>query len=157
MPDTPALLDAAREFLDATDWMYESAGEQAIRFSYQGELITWDCYAIGLDGERILILYSVFPELVPDADRADVGFLISQINWHTRVGGFELNADDGTVRYKTSIDVEGDRLTPALFQQLVAANLYTTEFYLPVFGKVIEDDLPPTEAVEWATDRMQGG
>ncbi len=54
---------------------------------------------------------------------------------------------DGEVRYKTSIDVEGDELTPALIRQMVYANILTFDKYLPGIMRVMYGDTPPAEII----------
>jgi hypothetical protein len=57
-----------------------------------------------------------------------------------------LDFEDGEIRYKTSIDVEGDRLSPAMVQQLVYANVLTMHRYLPGIMRVIYGNVSPAEA-----------
>jgi hypothetical protein len=52
------------------------------------------------------------------------------------------------VRYKTSIDVEGDRLSSALLRQLVNVNIDTMDKYLPGFAAVIAGGIEPAAALE---------
>lgn len=65
------------------------------------------------------------------------------------LGNFELDFSDGEIRYKTSIDVEGDRLTPALVQNLVYTNVMMMDQYLPGITAVLEQGLSPAEAIHW--------
>ncbi|MGK7942847.1 MAG: hypothetical protein AB4058_00075, partial [Microcystaceae cyanobacterium] len=51
------------------------------------------------------------------------------------------------IRYKTSIDVEGDRLTPALVENLVNINVITVDRYFPGMMKVIYGGMSPEEAI----------
>jgi hypothetical protein len=46
-----------------------------------------------------------------------------------RIGNFELDFDDGEVRYKTSIDIEGGELTAKMIENLLRANLSTMNRY----------------------------
>ncbi|NEQ30985.1 MAG: YbjN domain-containing protein [Leptolyngbya sp. SIO4C5] len=57
--------------------------------------------------------------------------------WRT-VGNFELDFSDGEIRYKTSLDVEGDRLSQASIKQLVYTNVFTMDRYLPGIEAVIK-------------------
>ncbi len=63
------------------------------------------------------------------------------------IGNFELDFTDGEIRYKTSIDVEGDRLTSALIRQLVYANVTMMDEYLPGIKAVVEGELSPEDAI----------
>ncbi|MBP0018071.1 MAG: hypothetical protein J7647_10995 [Cyanobacteria bacterium SBLK] len=63
------------------------------------------------------------------------------------LGNFELDFEDGEIRYKTSIDVESDRLTPALIKQIVYPNVMMMDEYLPGILAVINGDKTPREAI----------
>lgn len=63
------------------------------------------------------------------------------------IGNFELDFADGEIRYKISIDVEGDRLSAALIQRLVYANVSMMDEYLPGILSVIYANISPAEAI----------
>jgi hypothetical protein len=63
------------------------------------------------------------------------------------IGNFELDFTDGEISYKTSIDVEGDRLSFALIQRLVYANVTMMDEYLPGILSVIYDNVSPADAI----------
>jgi hypothetical protein len=63
------------------------------------------------------------------------------------IGNFEMSYETGDLRYKTSIDVEGDRLTPALVKQLVYSNVAAMDFYLPSIMTTIYGKMSPAEAL----------
>ncbi|WP_199784763.1 hypothetical protein [Nostoc sp. 'Lobaria pulmonaria (5183) cyanobiont'] len=46
------------------------------------------------------------------------------------IGNFELDFTDGEISCKTSIDVEGDRLSFTLIQRVVYANVTMMDEYL---------------------------
>jgi len=58
-----------------------------------------------------------------------------------------MDLSDGEVRFKTSIDVDGDRFTSALLKQLVDVNLEMMDKYLPGMLAVIDTDTSPADAV----------
>lgn len=76
-----------------------------------------------------------------------IGKFINRANYSIIIGNFELNFADGEIRYKTSIDVEGDRLTSALIKRLVYANVTMMDEYLPGIKSVIEGDVSPVDAI----------
>jgi hypothetical protein len=59
-----------------------------------------------------------------------------------------MDYSDGEIRYKTSIDVENDKLSDAILRNLVYANLWTTDRYLPGILSVIYGDVTPVEAIQ---------
>jgi len=63
------------------------------------------------------------------------------------IGNFELDFVDGEIRYKTSIDVQGDFLSFELIKQLVYANVMMMDEYLPGIMSVIDGDVSPLDAI----------
>jgi hypothetical protein len=68
-------------------------------------------------------VYSVHPRLVSAERRPAIAEWLAGENYDIAVGAFELDADDGEVRFRTAIDTTGDRLSDALFERLLIANL----------------------------------
>ena len=72
---------------------------------------------------------------------------LTRANYGLIIGNFEMDLTDGEVRYKTGIDVEGDRLSAALVKNLVYANVLTMDQYLPGIMRLIYADVSPAEAI----------
>ena len=64
------------------------------------------------------------------------------------VGNFEMDFSDGTVRYRTSVDVEGGELMPVMIKNLVYVNIAVMDQYLPGLRKVVKDGIEPEKAIE---------
>ncbi len=79
--------------------------------------------------------------------RAALAEFVTRANFGLVVGNFEMDMDDGEVRYKTSIDVEGDRLSTALLHQLVRVNLEMMDKYLPGLYAVANEGLDALAAI----------
>jgi hypothetical protein len=62
-------------------------------------------------------------------------------------GNFELDFSEREIRYKTSIDVDGDTLSSALIKGLVYANVTMMDEYLPGIMSVIYGDVEPKDAI----------
>ena len=94
-----------------------------------------------------MIFYSFCPLQAPAERRLAVAEFLTRANYGLIIGNFELDFGDGEIRYKTSLDVDTDRLTPALMKQLVYANVLTLDQYLPGILAVIEGSSLPEEAI----------
>jgi hypothetical protein len=142
------ILDTAISFFKEDGWSFTQLEEQPIlRLGFQGENGQWSCYAQAREEQAQLLFYSVCPMNAPGDRRPAVAELLTRVNYGLFIGDFELDMDDGEVRYKTSIDVHGDRLSPALVRPLVYANVLMMDRYLPAIMSVIYGDVPPAEAV----------
>jgi hypothetical protein len=82
------------------------------------------------------IVYAVVEAHVPGERRTDVALLLHRINAVLYLGNFELDPDDGEIRFKASIDFGGTPPTPELVRPLLAAATMTTTRYLPEIAAV---------------------
>jgi hypothetical protein len=117
------------------------------RLISQGENGKWSCFACPREDMQQCVFYSIYPDLIPEERRTIVTEFLTRANFGMAIGNFEINLDSGEVRLKTSIDVEDDRLSLELFQQLVAANVNTMDRYLPGIQEVIEGQATPEAAI----------
>jgi hypothetical protein len=144
----PTLLDTIANFFDQENWPYgRIAQESALKFAFSGEQGRWNGYAKTDESQRQVIFYSFCPLEAPAERRLAVAEFLTRANYGLIIGNFELDFSDGEIRYKTSLDVEADRLTPALVKQLVYANLFTFDKYLPGILAVIEGVSSPENAI----------
>ena len=62
---------------------------------------------------------------------------IARANYGLRIGNFELDFNDGEIRYKSSLDFEGAELTPSLIRNTIYPAVQTLDRYLPGLMKVM--------------------
>ena len=142
------VFDSVIVFLQEDEWRYEEIpGEAAIRFGFTGHNARFECFGRVNEDHEIFVFYTVIPLRVPEAQRLPVAELIARINYGLNVGNFEMDINDGEIRYKTSIDVEGGELTPRMVETLLSVNISTTDRYFPSFTDVMYAGLTPAEAV----------
>ena len=82
-----------------------------------------------------------------------VSEFITRANYGMIMGNFEFDFTTGEIRYKTSIDVEGDNLSFALIKQMVYANVMMMDEYLPGIMAVIEQEVEVKEAISLVESR----
>lgn len=145
---TPSLSDIVQQFFDEDDWAYVQLSDPSIlQLAFQGSAGRWTCLAQCNDADAQVVFYSLCPIIVPEANFGVIAELLMRANDGLIIGNFELDFTRGEIRYKTSLDVEGDRLTPALMRRLVYANVQTLDTYLPSIMAVLEGQCSPTEAI----------
>lgn len=137
------------DYMEAENWRYEIIeGETVLRFHvkmHSGRLL---CYAEVQEEKDWLLFYSYLPINVPDDKLTDAAEFLCRANRGMRIGNFELDYDDGEVRYKTSIDVEGGELAPKMIDNLLQANLSTTDRYFNGLMKLVYGERLPVELIE---------
>jgi hypothetical protein len=136
------------DFMEEEDWNYEILeGETVLRFNFKGRAGRLFCYADVEEEKDWLIFYSYLPVNVPADKMVTVAEFIARANRGMRIGNFELDFEDGEVRYKTSIDIEGGELTGKMIHNLLQANLCTMDRYFPGIMELIYGDKTAKELI----------
>lgn len=156
------IFEVAAAYFDEKGWPFtivdgpevEDAGSnessRVLGMSFEGRRGSWTCYARIEEDLDQFVFYSICPVISPASRCTAVAELLTRANFDLLVGNFELSFADGEIRFKTSVDVAGDRLTTALIGNLVFANLAMLDRYLPGIRSVIDGTQSPTDAVESA-------
>ena len=135
-------------FFEEDGWPFvQIEGEPLLQMVFQGENGKWTCYAKARDDQKQFVFYSVCPVNAPDSKRLAVAEFLTRANSGMIIGNFEMDFEEGEIRYKTSIDVEDDSLSSALIKRLVYANVMMIDGYLPGIMSVIYGDVTPRDAI----------
>jgi len=135
-------------FFEEDGWPFvQIEGEPLLQMVFQGENGKWTCYAKARDDQEQFVFYSVCPINAPDSKRLAVAEFLTRANSGMIIGNFEMDFEDGEIRYKTSIDVEDDSLSSAVIKRLVYANVMMMDAYLPGIMSVIYGDVTPLDAI----------
>ncbi|MBD2436570.1 YbjN domain-containing protein [Nostoc sp. FACHB-110] len=147
---TNSLLAVVINFLQQHNWSFsQHATEPILKMSYQGENGEWLCTAKTREEHRQFIFYSSLPVSVPENKRLAVTEFLTRANFGLIVGNFEMDLQDGELRYKTySIEAEGCNINPDLIGQLIFANLMIMDRYLPGIMSVIYANVAPELALK---------
>jgi hypothetical protein len=143
------LLARARAYLELSGWDVEQhPDEPLLRTVAEAPAGVWTCYVKAREDEEQLVFYSVAPRKAPEPTRAAVGEFLHRVNYGTIVGNFELDCDDGEIRFKTSLDVEGEALTDVALEKLTTFNVRSMSRYLALIDQVIDGTLTARQAME---------
>lgn len=136
------------QFLEKDKWHPQQLEDRYVyRMGFSGKNGQTACYAqIRVDLEQF-IFYVIAPVKAPEEARLAVAEFITRANYGLRIGNFELDFNDGEVRYKSSLDFEGVTLTTELIEHAIYPAVQTMDRYLPELMKVIYGDKPPAEAI----------
>jgi hypothetical protein len=85
-------------------------------------------------------VYCVLPDRVPEPRRDAVAMLLTRINYGLVIGNFELDLDDGEVRFKASATAP----TREQLKALVAVALGQTDKWVPAVRAVAAGEAPET-------------
>ena len=144
----PSLLDTLLAFFTREGWnMRPSSDQPVLTTTVDGDNGTWVAAAWLPEEDGPIVFYSHLPFDVP-ADCLDmVETFVSRANFGILVGNFELDLDEGTVRYKTSVGVRGVEVSDQLLRELVYVNVSTTDRYLGPMRSVVAGEVTVEEAL----------
>jgi hypothetical protein len=135
------LRDTVTAYLDKRAWSYEPRGRFIVS-PVASDAGSWTMYFELREDDEQLVVYSLIPARVPPDRRTSVAVFLTRANYGLAIGNFELDLDDGEVRYKTSVDVEGTSLDEPLVDHLLLANIVTVGRYLSALESVIAGSDP---------------
>ena len=118
------------QFFRTENWEFTPTQNPSIlRMACQGEISQWRCYAKVKETERQFAFYSVCPSKAPSEKLFAIAEFIARANYGVIIGNFELDFDDGEIRYKTSIDAQEIELNLDAIAQLVYTNVLMMDRY----------------------------
>ena len=141
------ILETVVQYFNDYNWPFSKIGEEtALQTAFEGKNGEWTCYVFTSEEQQYLAFYSIYPVCVVEDRRMAVAEFITRVNYGLIIGNFELDFKDGEVRFKTSIDAEGDRLSKTLVGRVVLPNVVMMDKCLPSIMKVIGGDTSPAQA-----------
>jgi hypothetical protein len=140
--------EAVGKFMEEDGWHPQAIEDNYVYRAYfvghNGEVT---CFAqVRIDLEQF-IFYVVMPVRAPAHMRLPVAEYITRANYGLRIGNFEMDFEDGEVRYKSSLDFEGVGLTPGLIRNTIYPAVQTMDRYLPGILSVIFGGKSAEEAI----------
>ena len=136
-----SIFKIVENFLQEDQWPLTKLDNPSIlQTVFQGDNGKWSCYAQVREAQRQLIFYSIAPINVEENKRLSMAEFITRINYTLSIGNFELDFDDGEIRYRTSLSLEESYLDSGLVKQLIYTNVLIMDKYLPSIMKVIYSD-----------------
>lgn len=111
-------------------------GQTVVLFGIETSKAKYKCVFDLREEESLLVFYSIIQDFyVQENKRDEIAVMLTKINYGLIIGNFEMDFNDGEIRYKTSIDFEGADLAESLIDNLFKANLSTIEnFYEQLYS-----------------------
>ncbi len=136
-------------FLEQDGWYPQQMNDAYVyRMNFQGKNGDLRCYAqIRIEAEQ-LICYALTPIKVPAEARTAAAEFITRANYGMYIGNFEMDFNDGEVRYKSSVDFQDVPLEPYLIRNTIYPTVQLLDRYLPGLLKVVFGGKTPIEAVQ---------
>jgi len=140
---------ALREFLDADGWhpVYVEEGD-FFRMAFRGRNGEFRVVARVRGDFDQLMVYAFAPLAVPEERRLEVCEFVARANYGMRIGNFEIDMNDGELRYKSSLDYEDVGLTAIMIRNVIYPAAQTMDRYFPGLIAVVAGAKSAEAAVE---------
>lgn len=147
------LKESIEKYLVSQEWRYEFREEERY-FSMYMNLKAVDRCRVIIDlkgeGETGFVVYSIFPIKTPEAKRPAVAEFITRANYCLLNGNFEMDYDDGEVRYKVMTRCGNIEYDPDSMEVIVDCGFSMLNRYGEDLLSVIYGNVDPAEAVKHA-------
>jgi hypothetical protein len=145
------------KFLEQDGWHPQKVDDNPVyRVYFAGQNGELACFAqVRVDLEQFLF-YAVMPVRAPVERRIAMAEFVTRANYGLRIGNFEMDFDDGEIRYKASLDFESEQLTDNWIRGVIYPAVQTMDRYLPGLLTVIYGGKTPEEAVAEVESDLPG-
>lgn len=97
-------------------------------------------------GSKLIFIYAVFPAKVPKSKRKDVAVYITLLNNNLSFGCWELNMEDGTLRFRISYLYDESSVSfESIFLENLDQSIRFTNICIPGIFSVIYAEKEPYE------------
>lgn len=150
-----ALFDLVIEIIQADDWSFHVLEPDAIitleialdSGQFQGYFL--------IDEETDCVQFHlVLPITVPATQLQTASEFICRVNYGLLIGHFDIDLDDGEVRYRTSIILHDAPTNANTIRNVMYPTLMMVDHYFPAFMKVIYGDTKPIDAIAILDDEF---
>jgi hypothetical protein len=146
-PPPQHLMTVALDFLRANGWPIPRRIDlEAVELDFEHDDVPWTCYLEARERERQVIFYSTLKDPVPRDRMSQLLEFIARANDGLAIGNFEIDLDDGALRFKTSVDVNNAELSEGLLGGLTSINVATINVYLPGV-RAVAGGMSPANAI----------
>jgi hypothetical protein len=139
------------QFLDAREVRYvANQDDQSICVDLRGEVASYRILAqVDAEAELFQVLgYS--PVRIPEGCRSSIAEVVSRANYGLRVGKFEMDFDDGELRFQISQILTDGGLGEAVIDRMIGSTLAMLDMYLPSVLSVLYGNELPKDAIRCA-------
>jgi len=147
-------LGRIRDWLGRNDWFFDEADEGTyLRTGVQGKNARFRI-VLGVRGDGPTFLcFALYDFTVPRSLRAGCADLVNQINYTSLLGCFEMDQDDGELRFRLTYPLDEAEITDAQLERTLVVAAMMADRYYPAFMSLIHAALPPSEALQ-SIDRV---
>ncbi len=144
------------QHLDSQNIGYWSRSEdRSICADFRGDVGMYRVIARVDADDSLFQVFGYSPVRVPPGSRPAIAETVVRVNCGLKVGKFEMDYDEGELRFQAAQFLPDDDLEDATIQRLLGTTMAMLNTYLPAILSVIYGNELPMDAVRQAEPRRQ--
>lgn len=150
------IIKRIKAFMEVDEWHPEQdriEGLDRIFTRYVSKEGSWKFVVLVEQEKKVVTFYSVLDTMTPEDRRLDMAQFITRANFGLRIGKFEMDWEEGIVRFQSGVILEDTELTKALIKRHCYNNVNTMTQYFSGIMKVIFGGNTPEEAIQNAEEQ----
>lgn len=146
-------INIIKDFLNSQEWQFTQVeGKNILLFGISGKNGNFQCIADLIEeDDKKFIFFSVCGANTPLDKRPLMLNLLNILNYKLFFGNFEMDVEDGEIRYRTSISLNNFELNPNFIEELIMTNIITMDKNLPSIVGLMFGDITVEKALELST------
>jgi hypothetical protein len=133
--------------LDEREIAYSTSDDQILRTDIRGEIASYRILARVDPQFDLFQVFGYSPLRVPVGCRPAIAEAVARANYGLRLGKFELDLDDGELRFQSVQIMTGETVGEEVIDRMISTTLNMLDMYLPAFLSVIYANELPKDAV----------
>jgi hypothetical protein len=134
-------------FLEANSWKY-TTNNHTITFGIAGENGNFRCVADVIAEENRFIFFTIYPHAIPDNKRNAMAELITRLNFGRFLGNFEMNYDNGELRYRVSLYYGTLIPNEDIVKEMLFTSIVSMDVAFTAIHALIEQNISPNQAYQ---------
>ncbi len=148
------ITEAVLKHLDARGIRYELDEDGDSHFFVQMDHSILRMSVEVMQDQNTLRVTACAPLFVPEEKRTAMAELLARANYGLIRGNFELNCENGRIRFKSSLDTNGVELPDEMIDPLLRTSWNMMDHCLPAITQVAFGGVPAKEAFDQLQDRQ---
>lgn len=135
-------------FFEKHEWSFhQHADKPVLHTHFVGKKGRWQCVAVAREEDEVIVFLSLFPSMSPVNRRAACAELLTRLNYGLKHGSFQMDMEDGEIRFATSLMTITKEVSLDDVERLVFVNVSTMDDWYDAIMKVIHGGVSPEMAV----------
>ena len=120
------MLEKVTEYLESRNWVYTQKNN-IFTISLEGINGIFHCVLRPREDISFLSFVSFFGTNCPFDKRNEVAALLTHLNSNLLYGNFEMNLENGEIKFRTGLYYEGMELNNTIIENIIIRNIYSMD------------------------------